>query len=304
MSVYMIATVRRDFNEIIGFRLYDTNTKEIKDCTFDGVTQYLSVGNVVVNLGLNPFGQPVGLNGSVDRYAKYILNVGIAGKSPLVIIKKYANGDYEVVNGQGDRARMSEPYLLNYSYTEGIANAQIGDSDGKKFIRAISGQFEEERYISPEQRVERVKLKQSMMGGQSFLINELGEYIQVLKDFEKIKVPEGVAKLVHDCFRDSKVKELVLPTTLKETAYGMLRGCENLKEVKIPVGCTKIVDYTFEGSGVEVIYIAPTVKCIEPSAFTGAHKLKKIVYYNRALRPMIKTSPWVKQILQTWKGKM
>lgn len=302
MSVYMIATVRRDFTEIIGFRLYDTDTKEIKDCTFESVTQYIHSGNEIINLGLNTFGQPVGLNGSLDRYAKYILNIGIAGKSPLVVIKKYVNGDYEVVNGQGDRARMSEPYLINYSYTDGIANAQVGEVDGKKFIRAISGQFEEERYISPEQRIERVKLKQSMMGGQNFSINEHGEYVQLQRDVEKVRVPEGVVKLSPNCFRGIKLKEIVLPTTLKETSYGIFRGC-NLKEVKLPIGCLKISDFTFEECEIGTLYISPTVKRIEPSAFNGS-RIKKIVYYNRNIRNDIKVSPWTKLELQVWKGKM
>ena len=302
MSVYMIATVRRDFSELIGFRLYDTESREIKDCTFESVTQYIHSGNEVVNLGLNAFGQPIGLNGSLDRYAKYILNIGIAGQSPLVVIKKYANGEYEVVNGQGDRARMSEPYLINYANTDGIANAQVGEVDGKRFIRPISGQFEEERYIPPEQRIERVKLKQSMMGGQNFSINDHGEYVQVQKSVEKVRVPEGVAKLSPNCFRGMKLKELVLPTTLKETSYGMVRGC-SFKELKIPVGCLKISDFTFEESEIGTLYIAPTVKKIEPSAFNGS-RIKKIVYYNRNLRSEIKASPWTKLELQVWKGKM
>lgn len=294
MSVYMIGTVYRDFKELVGFRLYDTETREYKDCTYDGVVGYIAEGRKVINLGLSG-DRPVPLNGGFERYAKYILKIGIAGKSPLVVIKKYANGDYEVVNGQGDRARMGESYLINYSYTEGLANAYIQENK----VYPIAGEFEAEKVVDPEKQIKKLKIKTELVGGSAkFLITEDGLYEQLDKDVEIIKVPEGVKAIAPRGFNGCKAKEVKFPKSLETTSEFMFMHCPNIRTVKLPVGCKKVVNDTFAGSQVEIVYLPATITIIEANAFKRATRLKKIYYSNRNLRNQINAELGTERILK------
>lgn len=304
MSVYMIGTIRRDFYEIIGFRLYDTASRELKDCKLGSVASYINSGKPVVNLGLSPHGKPMGLNGDIERYAKFILGVGIIDRSPVVVIMQYANGDYEVVNGQGDRARMSEKYLLKYAQSDGLANAQIVNGH----VVPISGQFEQERVIPTEKKRERIIMKQDMLGGKaSFKIDNEG-YHQLNKALKVVSVPEGVTDIAYCGFSGCELDELLLPSTLQlrclpvnSSFYGA-----NIKKLKLGVGIKQIDNNAFKGANIHTIIIAPTVRNICGSAFSGIIGLKNVIYYNRDLKRDIESSlpMGAKLTLKVWKGKL
>lgn len=292
MALYMLATIRRDFTEITKIRLYDTVEKQVKDFMVGSIVQALNTNpNVAIqNLGLNNTGEyVVGLNGSLDNYVKIIDGIGVVGPSTVVIVKKYLNGDFEVVNGVGQSERMSEESLIKYAETEGLANGSVCTSkNGKKFIRSIQGEFELEKEKDVQKLRQNVERKVSMLGGGKFSLNEHGHFMYKDKTAKKVKVPEGIEVLGKGCFFDCKeLTEVILPSTLKEIKGFAFERCTSLKELKLPYGFQKLSDNEFADSYIEKIYLPMSIVDTGVSLMK-APKLKTVYFVNRNLRRQLK----------------
>lgn len=288
MALYMLATIRRDFKEIIKIRLYDTDEKQIKDFMVGSIIQALNTNPnaVIQNLGLNNTGEDiVGLNGSLDNYVKIIEGIGVVGPSTVVIIKKYLNGDYEVVNGAGISERMSEDNLIKYGETEGIANGAICTSKtGKKFIRSIQGEFELEKEKDNEKLRKSVERKINMIGGGKFILEDGGKFKYLDKTAKKVRVPDGIEALSNYCFNGcTELRELILPSSIRYIGAYAFNDCKNLKELKLPYGFSKLHDAELSNSSIEKIYLPMSMTDVS-KALMKAPKLKVVYFVNRDFR--------------------
>ena len=307
MSVYMIGTVSRNFEQKIGIRLYDTKTKEFKDCPIGGIVQYLESGKEVKNLGISN-GEAICTNGTFDRYANVVLRIGVAGRSPLVIVKEYADNTYDVVNGQGEMARMGIQYLLRYEKTDGIANGRVmAASDGTPIIVPFTqgAEFEREKVVDAAEKIRKVEKRLRLLGNSSIDITN-GEFKLLDRDMKNVIIPEGVVAIAEQAFLNvgDNVESIKFPSTLKVIRSFGLSGIKKITELHLPVGLEKIESNAFNLSSVKVVYLSPTVKELDIWAFKD---VQKVVYYNRAQKEIIDKSKGLQSLqikLLPWKGKV
>lgn len=298
MAIYMLATIRRDFKSIVGLRLYDTDEKQTKDFMLPGIIQALNQNTVIENVGLDITKENiVGLNGTLDRYVKVIQGVGIAGKSSVVVIKEYANGEYEVVNGNGQSCRMSAESLIQYGLTEGIANATIvNNGTGDAFIRSISGQFEQEVVKDNEVIRKRLEAKINLVTDSAkFKLAEDGRYTQLDKEVKKVRVNLGVEVLAHKAFANCvNLEELILPSSIRTIGRAAFYNCTKLKTLKIPYGMTEFNGDEFEMSAIETLYIPASLSNVG-NALMIAPRLKVVYYVDRNMRQKLTVKSGVKR---------
>ncbi len=138
MGLFMVATIKKN-NKIIGVRLVDSNTGEIKDVSLSNIINVLSSGKAEVgNLTIHK-GDLKGVGGSLDRY-------GIVGISQsCTILEQYKNGEtvigYKVADANGVIKKLDVEKALGVAEILGIANGKVVERDGKKYISAIEGNY-------------------------------------------------------------------------------------------------------------------------------------------------------------------
>lgn len=307
MSVYMIGTVSRNFDQKVGIRLYDTKTNEYKDCPIGGILSYLESGNEVQNLTIKD-GVAFCTNGTFDRYATVVLNIGVAGRSPLVIVKEYADGTYDVVNGQGECARMGMQYLLRYDKTDGIANGRVVPlENGQATIIPFTdgAEFEHEKVISAEAKIKRMSRRMNLVGESAISI-ENGVFTLVGEVGEKVIIPDGAVEIGGQAFLryGKNVTDVKIPNSVKIVRQHGFAGTMKLKEVHLNVGLEVIESQAFDNSGITTVYLPPTVREIQKFGFKG---VRKIVFYNRAQKSLIDDAVGFQAVrvqLMPWKGKV
>lgn len=309
MSVYMIGVVYDKAKKLVGLRLFDTDDKKSKDCTLDGIHQYLTTQNKEVNnLALSKDGKLVCTNGEFGHYAKIILNKGIIGSSPLVVTKKKADGTYEVVNGHGESSTMSIMGIKLYTVGNGLANGRLVETQaGLDIVPYTNGAvFEEEKILSKEESHGKIDRKLRMFKGTDYVM-ENNEFVWTNDEATVVKVPNGIYELkcgAFDCLMRSGVKrEIILPNTLKHIGADAFRGLAGVTELKLPLGLLTIGVRAFDASTITTIYLPPTVIKLSPSALVG---IQKVYYYNREQKGMLASavSLTTKCIYKPWKGEI
>jgi|GEM_PF-1505157 len=117
-------------------------------------------------------------------------------------------------------------------------------------------------------------------------------------DETTVTVPAGVTAIGNYAFSNSNVKEVILPSTVRDLGRGFdsssvekvvlneglevissraFRSTPALKEVVIPSTVTEIVDNAFQKSGIKEIVIPASVKTIGETAF-GASLIEKVTF--------------------------
>lgn len=144
MSLVLIAELHRDLSSgVIGYRLLDTDSKDIMNVPINSLIQNLSnhrakVDNVeVVNGNLK------GTNGSLDRYPKAIFNGSLIdpNKKPLIILNRVGDSKYTVCDYAGAIKILNELDVKNYASKYGIANGKLVPNGNDAIISAISGTY-------------------------------------------------------------------------------------------------------------------------------------------------------------------
>jgi len=118
----------------------------------------------------------------------------------------------------------------------------------------------------------------------------LSEYERSLPDFEikdgvliksrakgdVIVVPEGVVEIGHKAFCETKLKEVVLPSTLKKISSFAFSDCRYLKRVTLPDGIEVLGFYAFADTGIEDINFPDSLMEIDNAAFRGTPFMEKL----------------------------
>ena len=138
MSLVCIATMYNGKAKV-GYRLYDTVNKVIKDIAtksfMNGLAGGVKVDNVTVEAGSLKF-----TAGSEERYAKLDVGYNELGYRPLVVLaKNLKDKNYLVVDPMGNEKLMKESEIVYYANKYGVANAKVVD----KHIASLSGSFKE-----------------------------------------------------------------------------------------------------------------------------------------------------------------
>lgn len=333
MALYMIATLRNsisDIDNIIGIRLFDTETGQKKDVPMSAIKKSMTSpsGIVIENLGIDANKEIIGINGHPGNYAKFVRDVGLVGKSSGVITKVYLNREYQLVNGLGQSDRVSHSTLLNYAMTEGIANAHIDFNTG--YVKSVGKDFEREvrqtgirrdtnnridmhveldikkgevRVKNANQKVKELEYKQNLIyndeysqgTGQRYEISPDGVYNHLDTSAKKVIVPNGVVSLGVFAFKGCiNLEEVVLPNTIRNLGISAFAQSPRLKKLVIPSGFEAFTGVEFTNCSVEELYIPSTLKLCG-GALRQLRNLKIVYLENKSLLNIVQVRPGVKK---------
>ena len=95
---------------------------------------------------------------------------------------------------------------------------------------------------------------------------------------EEIIVPDGVKEIKSGAFeRAERLKQIKLPSSLKEMGYNVFMGCTALQQVEFGKGITVLPEDTFYGcSELMQVTLPSTLKTIEANAFAMCKKLQQM----------------------------
>jgi len=89
-------------------------------------------------------------------------------------------------------------------------------------------------------------------------------------------VPEGVVEIGHKAFCETKIKEVVLPSTLKKISWFAFSECRYLKRVTLPDGLESLGFYSFADTGLEDINFPSSLMKIDKCTFQNTPFFEKI----------------------------
>lgn len=135
----MIASIYNN-DSLAGFRILDADSNKTMDVPVNSVLAAMKQGNKIINLEIKN-GKLKGSNGDISRYAK-IVNGGIVGNSPVVILNQLGEVGYTVSDHTGKVLKAMIPDIITYANKNGIANGKISSKNGVEFISAISGTYD------------------------------------------------------------------------------------------------------------------------------------------------------------------
>lgn len=140
MGIVAIASIYTG-NNLIGFRLLDSNSLSVKDVPTNSIINVISSGKVQIDNLCVENCKLQGSNGSIDRLPK-VVDGKLKGKSALTILNKIGEQGYTVSDYKGQVLKLKEEDVIKYSKQNGISNGKIVEKDGKEFISSIIGEYE------------------------------------------------------------------------------------------------------------------------------------------------------------------
>lgn len=279
MSIIAIANISNGVNTI-GFRLLDTDTKEIKDVPIDSILHVLSSGTVQIdNLGVSG-GKVIGTNGSIDRLTK-IVKGRVVGNAPLVIINQIGDQGYTVTDFKGCILTLRNEDVIKYSKQQGIANGKVVEKDGKQFISSINGEYKKIIINDTDkptiEQIERANLKLQTLG-QPYRITEAAGIEVLDKDITSIKILDLVLKISAHAFSGcDKLTHVELPSRLRVIGDKAFKGCSSLETIDIPLTVCRIGFGAFYGcTSLKEISLPISLRVIDTMAFAECHSLATV----------------------------
>ena len=119
----------------------------------------------------------------------------------------------------------------------------------------------------------------------------------------EMNLPENLEAIGKDCFRNTKITEIVIPKSvkiiessafwgcrglhkvvfdkgseIKDIGKDIFSGCANLKEISLPEGLENIGGGCFKNTGIQQMVIPKSVKVIQERAFQGCRGLREVVF--------------------------
>lgn len=242
MKIFAIANIM-DGKQTIGFRLLDVDSRQVKDVPYSSVRDVLLKGKAYIENLNYKHGKVVGRNGSIDRLPK-IVNGKLKGKSPLIILARIEDEGYLVANYKGKISKVNVDDAIKYAKIHGIANGKLVNRDGKEFISAIEGEYDElteresrkeilaqkERsYIARSKVIGTKELDIVFTGDEAILRKVLN------KEIESLIIPDYVTRIDNGaCAELDKLREVEIPNSVRVIDSYAFRGCKNLRSVVLP----------------------------------------------------------------------
>lgn len=97
-------------------------------------------------------------------------------------------------------------------------------------------------------------------------------------EIEEAIMTDGYVSIGERAFQGCvNMRQIILPSTLKEIKSYALQGCVNLKSIIIPQMTEIIGDYTFADTGLKSVIIPKTVLYLGKGLFSGCHNLDTVL---------------------------
>ena len=258
----------------VGFRIFDTQTKQFMDASIESVYNQLANGTVVDGLEIKD-GQLKGNNGNLDRYTT-IVNGQNFGDCPIVITKEYPDNYYEVANYLGQVNKMSMQSIIRYAQHEGLANAKIVNTENKQYISRIHGEFEKDKIFKDMAAGNTTRMKMKVMDVRVYSLDDNNLAVgDPTIEVDELTLGRGCLGIRPNGLNGCKAKTLVLPKTCLNLGARCCANMKNLTKVVIPEGVTKIPTFMFENCiNLEEVDLPNSVIEIGSNAFKGCTKLR------------------------------
>ena len=277
MNIVMIA-VHKHGNKIIGFRILDTDSGDIKDVPKDNLREVLQREVVDVENVTLQGTRIVGSNGKLQRYP-ILVNGRLYGRSPLIILFELADDYYRVTNYMGEIVDIHQSEAIRYAETEGIANGKIiTTEDGNKFISSINGTYKQDRLVRDKKYGRTLLNKMKVFGVREYSLDDNYHMMLNDKSVEELRVARGVLGILpNGCKGALRLREVVLPDTLEVLGESAFSGCRSLEVINIPEGVKVIPKRCFLNcTSLREIHLPNSLKIVETHAFMGCNNLKKV----------------------------
>ena len=144
--LYLIATIKKDANNVVGYRIIDSAAvgkgKATKDVSVTELEKAMASKQIVLANAELKDGKVVTTNGALSRYTTINMNNEVVGEASCVILCRIKpKNDFVVVNFDGNAARLTNEQAIEISSKVGIANGKIVERDGKKIVSSIVGEY-------------------------------------------------------------------------------------------------------------------------------------------------------------------
>ena len=305
MDIRLIGIIKNSGRELIGCRLYELESKDIKDVLVNSIINGFYSSNLSIKgLGVRG-GRLVGTNGNLDRYPT-IINNKILGKSPLIILSQYVQKDctlgYKVIDWKGQIIDISLGDAIKYANENGIANGAVKTLSNKSFISAIVGEYDKIEVKIGNNPLEDIEttiwsvedFKEYMnTNGYKYKIDNLcggiprEGYVNacIIENIPILKYPDGVQKISWDEISGTKdnVEVLIVPPSVNTIDWDIFIKLDKLRRIVVQEGLKEL---KFRGnvrrSNVEELVLPKSLESIQ-SGFSDMSKLKKLDIYNTNL---------------------
>lgn len=94
---------------------------------------------------------------------------------------------------------------------------------------------------------------------------------------ETVIFKEGV-ETISNALVETKVKEVVLPNSVREIGFSAFDRCYDLEKVTLNEGLVTIKSYAFSKTKIKEIIIPKSVKSIDETSFSGCKDLEKVIF--------------------------
>lgn len=225
MKMYMIAVHYRmpDKKNILGFRILDADTGEVKDYPYDTVKAVVQ-GNKAKIIGIafdRRNNALKGSNGAFDRYPSLVNGRPI--NRSLVILNSIDNIGYQVSSFNGMIGHATRNEVVRFALKAGIANGKVVDKDGKKYVSAISGTYTNIPYEKSKlSEGKRAQLKRSDVAVAKQVKAEITKKKASSKPYSNTYVPKVVTGTIADNSLLHMVDEVTGLTVEQKMAYAMM----------------------------------------------------------------------------------
>lgn len=277
---YMLLAVHKDYipdEVIVGYRIYDTETKSIADVTTEQVFNAIRQGNEIDGISVVD-GVIKGSNGALDRYTT-LINGQSFGSCPIIVTKEFPGEIYEVVNYLGKNTKMKLENIITYANSEGLANVKVVTRDNKQFISRISGEIEKDKMFDDLKAGDGTRRKMTILNVKTYKMDDDNMAYCDNKEIntEELQIGRGCLGIRPNGFSNTGIKSLVLPNTCTLLGVRCFANMKNLTKIVLPEGIEAIPSFAFDGcSSLEEIDLPNSCIKINSNAFRNCNKLRVI----------------------------
>ncbi len=259
------------------YRLFDTNTRKVKDVYYEEVSKNVKLNNVKIeNLHIGDTYGMLEELGNRMAYYPVVTNARTYASRALTIVGANSKGNMVGVDINGLTYNISEMGIDNISnYGLIITNKYMLDKKGA--LAQIEEDTEEDWLV---ELMKRYRCKCSLLGLKAPLIRTVNGNVTLISidsESREVVVPSFVTHIgnyaMENCYRLEKV---TLGKGIKYIGNHAFTGCNSLKSIKIPESVERIGIGVFCNSRLEKIDIKAKLKVLPDETFHGCNYLKDV----------------------------
>lgn len=261
MGIRLIGVIKDDVRKTIGYRLFNSNSKEVFDADVMEIKRELLAGGIKIRELEMKNGELTGTNGKLSRYP-VIINGDIWGKSPLIVVAQLIKDNeiigYRVIDWKGDIRDSSTDSAVEYAYRNGIANGCVKTINDKLFISSITGEYDIIEIKLNYNRSDFENIIWSIEDFEEYMSTNNYKYdmgklhreksniknavIRIDSDIPMFKFPDGVQNIwaLDDYSYKYNTKLLIIPPSVEVLDHRLINKLPNLEKIVLQEGLERL----------------------------------------------------------------